>query len=111
MSKKLLFTNPELQDGVQTTVRLGGKWLGMARPGDVLDVCRTGDEEIVLARVVVRALMLTRFVHIPETVLWIEHDKSCQTMGGLHDAMVRAYGPIHATALVTVIFFEQVPEA
>lgn len=104
--RKLLFINPELQEGVQVTVRAGRKWLD-ARLGEELSIARTGDEEVELARCVVRGLAHCRCDDIPQEVLVLEHDPACRVWRGLLKAMVRAYPGFTLGDPVTVVFFDK----
>lgn len=105
---KLLFKNPVFYLGkVNTTVRLGDKWLNAVKVGDELEVYETGRETVVIGRAVVENVSyFDHFGGVPINVLRLEHDPECHSYEGLVKAMVRAYGPeFNENNPVTVVFF------
>lgn len=105
---ELLFLNPILQDGINVTVRQGGKWFKKANVGDSVIIFRTGQvmEGLDLGRGEIIGLALLPCNMIPTEWLALEHDSSCRNQHGLSKAMKRAYPDFKPDDLVTVIIFD-----
>ena len=103
--RTLLFLNPEIQEGLNLTVRNGFKWLGNST-FETLRVAKTGEEDTTLGHVEVITTIpihkdeLERYEHL----LRYEHDPSCRTVFGLRGAMDRAYPDGWGPSL-TLLFF------
>ncbi|MEE8551578.1 MAG: hypothetical protein V3T08_10035 [Gemmatimonadota bacterium] len=108
--RTLRFLNPEIQDGLNLTVRNGDKWAD-ARCGDILQVVKTGEEDIELAQVMVVGAVLTNDVpNEAEYLLKYEHDPSCRTMERLHEVLDEAY-PNGWGPNLTLLFFVPLAES
>lgn len=104
--KDLLFLNPEVQPGLNLTIRDGLKWKDTI-PGTELQIKRTGEEEVITEAEVLWTCY-TFFDSIPESWLKFEHDLSCRDKEGLRKAMVAAYGEKYREGnnpRVTCLFF------
>ncbi len=108
----LLFLNPEIQEGLNLTVRNGTKWADRVRYGTVLRVAKTGEEDTELGRVLVINAIVIPFVDMepyPEEdqdvgILQYEHDPSCRTASGLRKVLDEAY-PDGIGPQLTMLFF------
>ncbi len=88
---KLLFKSPQFHEGLNLTVRKGGKWFEAANPGDELAIVDTADEDKVILRGEVVLSTYGRLNEIPEAWLKYEHDPSCRDQEGLYAEMQRVY--------------------
>ncbi len=104
MEHTLEFLNPEWHCGDNVTIRLGDKWLKKSFVGQVVNVKRTGLEEI-LATGIIDEVRLCPFKDVSLHDLWAEHDPDCRTPNGLVNAMLRAYPDFTLDSWVTVIHF------
>jgi len=103
----LLFTNPEFQEGVNATVRLGSKWLNRAPAESIVEVRSTNDSGYLFDAFIVDALWI-KICDIPVDVLEHEHDPKCRTHRGLIAELERVYRKkVSPRDYVTVLLFEQ----
>ncbi len=103
----MYFINPEMHLGLNSTVRLGDKWMKVEY-GDELQFSSSDNMDIIICigRVVGKSLI--PFRRIPKEWLDIEHDISCRSLEGLYTAMKRAYQDQFTwDSLITVIIFLQ----
>lgn len=101
----LYFLNPVYAPGLNVTVRRGHKWWDMVKPGDLVFVRETGKPKTLVSGVVIGAYPTT-CEEIPEEVLEKEHDPDCRNLGGLLEAMHRAYGDFEDDDEVSVLVFD-----
>lgn len=109
---KLLFKNPVFKPGKNVTVRRGIKW---ALPMEVtprgIPVCDTYAPNIILGYATNVVAKMKRFCDIKVSEIADEHDEKCQTIAGLHEAMIRAYGEgFDFKEIVTILEFDYCPE-
>ena len=102
MNRRLDFLTNEFHFGVNLTVRSGSKWAD-ARPGDLLDVYKTGGDVPLLTAEVVEVIVTSRD-NITDADLVNEHSPSCTTVAGLSVAMEAAYGPNWGPEVVLLSF-------
>lgn len=105
----LEFIDPEFHKGLNTTVRLGEKWMSRVDIGDavwLVDVNAPGKDSIVGSGDI-KGKMVVPFMYIPQDLLMFEHDSSCKTLAGLYRAMKRAYKDrFNENSICTVLLFE-----
>lgn len=104
--EQLMFGNTEFKEGVNVTVRRGGKWFYKYGDDEVRDVeLATPDGTRVGSGKLVGAL-LTDFPFIQQEVLDMEHASNCRTLEDLYvNGMVPAYPNFQFCEEVTVLFF------
>ena len=102
MNRRLDFLTPEFQPGVNLTVRNGSKWAD-ARPGDLLDVYKTGGAQPLFTAQVEEVIVTSRGT-ITDADLVNEHSPKCTTVAGLSAAMEAAYGPNWGPEVVLLSF-------
>ena len=102
--KTLLFSNPVFHKGINVTCRNGYKWASSM--GELVNVKDTdGTTDYGMAHVL--GVMTVCLNKIPESVLILEHDPSCQTVEGIITEMKNVYGDdLKDDAPTTVLFFE-----
>lgn len=102
--KTLRFLNPDIQEGLNLTVRNGSKWADL-KCGEALRVVKTGEEDTELGRVVViNAVRRSVLDGLPSDLLRYEHDPSCRSPEGLRKALDEAY-PDGWGPDLTLLFF------
>lgn len=108
MDEKLLFMNPEFEEGfVQVTVRNGYKWYDIvSHLPYVLEVAKTEARNKAIGEAHVVGKMVLAACEIPDQILKLEHDPGCRTSNGLYAGMRKAYGDgWDQWNAVTVLFF------
>lgn len=102
--KTLLFSNPVFHRGINVTCRNGYKWAKSM--GDIVNIRDTdGTTDYGMAHIL--GIMTVCLDKIPECVLSLEHDPSCQTVDGIITEMKNVYGDdLKDNAPTTVLFFE-----
>ena len=107
MEHVLLFKNPELQPGLNVTVRNGEKWMQANPLIDTVSIRDTANDQVEIAKGYVVGTFHMEADNIPNQILQYEHDASCRTREGLKVAMDRAYpdgwGPYVTIVLFTVL--------
>jgi hypothetical protein len=91
--KDLLFINPTHHQGRNLTVRRGVKW-STETEANILGVGKRSIETKVMA-----------FKDLTEDDLKFEHDHTCRTIGGLINAMLRAYSDFTSEDIVTLVYY------
>ena len=102
--RTLLFSNPVFHKGINVTCRNGYKWADAM--GELVHIQDTnGMTDYGYGHIL--GIMTVCLNKIPECVLSLEHDPSCQTVEGIITEMKRVYGDdLKENAPTTVLFFE-----
>jgi len=107
--RTLLFSNPVFHKGVNVTCRNGYKWADAMN--EIVNVEDT-DGTTHYGEAFILGVMTCKLNKIPECILSLEHDPSCQTNTGLITEMKRVYGEsLSEDAPTTVLIFEFASES
>ncbi|MCP4900903.1 MAG: hypothetical protein GY906_28380 [bacterium] len=98
----ILFSNMLHHDGINVTVRRGGKHADLRQGQEVLLADLHGESAQVAVIICVARLP---FHAVPEAVLPHEHDPGCRTKEGLFYEMKRVYDGFLGTEEVTIVFY------
>ena len=104
MNRRLDFLTPEFQPGVNLTVRNGSKWAD-ARPGDLLDVYKTGGVQPLFTAEVTEVIVTSRgSITNADLVNLVLPSSADRTVAGLNASMEAAYGPKWGPEVVLLSF-------
>lgn len=105
----LEFKDPEFHGGINTTFRLGDRWMSRVCIGDavwLVDVTRPGKDAIV-GCCEIRGKMVAPFLCIPHDLVLLQHDSNSRTFGSLYRTMKRIYkDKFESHSICTVLLFE-----
>lgn len=104
MTEDLLFDNLVFHEGLNITVRRGDKTEQYPKERQYIHArSNRPPHDVVLCDLL--ASINLRFDEIPEGLLALEHDPTCQTFEGLLKELTRIYFTFNTYDLVTIIFF------
>ena len=104
MNRRLDFLTPEFQPGVNLTVRNGSKWTD-TRPGDLLDVYKTGGAQPLFTAEVVEVTVMNRAgLTDADLVNLVLPSSADRTVAGLNASMKAAYGSNWGPEVVLLSF-------
>lgn len=105
MTHTLEFLNPQWHYGENVTVRLGYKWVEKAHEGDIVEIVRTGESQVITTGIITEIRSVLRFTQVNIQDLWYEHDPECRVPDGLVKAMLYAYPDFTLNSPVTIVQF------
>ncbi len=101
---RLNFLHPEVQKGLNSTVRLGDR--DEYQPGVELEIYETG-AETPIATGIVTEVKKKPYWKVTHYDIRFQHDKETRNLKGLWEAMVRAYGEkIDRDSIITIVYFK-----
>ncbi|MFA5558896.1 MAG: hypothetical protein WDA59_05475 [Methanofastidiosum sp.] len=101
---RLNFLNPEVQKGLNSTVRLGER--NEFQPGLELEIFET-DKDVQISKAVVTEVKQKPYWKVTNYDLRFQHDIETRKLPGLEEAMIRAYGDkIKSDSIVTIVYFK-----
>jgi hypothetical protein len=99
---RLNFLHPVVQEGVNSTVRLGIRDYSI---DESVFIYETGKDDPI-ARGFIDKLVITRFEYLTDEDIMYQHDEETRDFDGLFAAMKRAYGDdFNELSVVTVVHF------